>query len=75
MQQRIKWKTVMRNEERQIGRLALIRDENLPPLKWRVGRICELHPSSDGLIRIVSLKTTGGIIQRSLPKLCVLPTD
>jgi len=46
----------------------------LPPLKWRTGRICELHPGSDGLVR-VSLKTTGGIIRRSLPKICILPVD
>jgi len=75
MQQRTKWKTVVHNDEIQIGKLALIRDENQPPLKWRIGRICDVHPSSDGLIRVVSLRTKEGIIQRSLPKICVLPND
>ncbi|XP_012234575.1 uncharacterized protein [Linepithema humile] len=75
LQQRTKWKNTVRNDEIQIGKLVLIRDNNLPPLKWGIGRICELHPSSDGLIRVVSLKTAGQIIQRSLPKICVLPID
>jgi len=56
----------------QVGRLALIRNENLSLLKWHIGRICDVHPNADGLIRIVSLKTTEGIIQRSLSKICVL---
>lgn len=75
LQQRIKWKNTMNNNEIHLGALVLMRDENLPPLKWRTGRICELHPGSDGLIRVVSLKTSGGIVQRSLPKICVLPID
>jgi len=75
MQQRTKWRSAVRTDEIQIGKLALIRDDNLPPLKWRTGRICELHPGSDGLVRVVSLKTTGGIIRRSLPKICILPVD
>ena len=33
----------------------------MSPLKWKI-RICEV-PSSKGLIRIVSLKTSGGIIK------------
>jgi len=75
MQQRTKWKFVARNDEIQIGKLALIRDENTPPLKWNIGRICEIHPGPDGLVRVVSLKTAGRITQRSLPKICVLPID
>ena len=75
MQQRTKWKSSVRNDEIEIGKLALICDENLPTLKWRTGRIYETHPGSDGLIRVVSLKTTGGIIQRSLPKICILPVN
>lgn len=73
MQQRAKWKTAMCNTEIEVGRLALIRDETLPPLKWRTGRICKLYPSSDGLVRMVSLKTAGGLIQLSLPKIYILP--
>ncbi|XP_018406879.1 PREDICTED: uncharacterized protein LOC108782971 [Cyphomyrmex costatus] len=75
LQQRTKWKTVVRNDELQIGKLAIIRDETSPPLKWRIGRICELHPGADSLTRVVSLKTTTGIIQRPLTRICILPID
>lgn len=75
MQHRTKWKAAVPNNEVKIGRLALIRDDNSPPLKWHLGRICDIHPGSDGLVRVVSLKTTGGIVQRSLPKICVLPVN
>jgi len=75
LQQRNKWKNTAINDEIQVGRLVLIRDENLPPLKWRTGRICKLHAGTDGLVRVVSLKTGGGVIQRSLPKICVLPNE
>lgn len=65
----------MYNREIKIGKLILIRDENLPPLKWRIDRICNLHQGS-GLIRVVSLKTVREIIQpNSLPKICVLSID
>ncbi|XP_018368312.1 PREDICTED: uncharacterized protein LOC108764524 [Trachymyrmex cornetzi] len=75
LQQRSKWKFAVRNDELQLGKLAIIRDETSPPFRWRLGRICELHAGNDGLIRVMSLKTTTGIIQRSLPKICILPID
>jgi len=53
LQQRTKWKNIAINDEIQVGRLALIRDENLPPLKWYIGRICELHAGTDGLVRAI----------------------
>ncbi|KYN00594.1 hypothetical protein ALC62_08632, partial [Cyphomyrmex costatus] len=75
LQQHTKWKTVVRNNELQIGKLVIIRDETSPPLKWRIGRICELHAGTDSPTRVVSLKITTGIIQRPLAKICVLPID
>jgi len=75
MQQRTKWKTALCNNNVQVGRLVLIRDENLSSLKWCIGRICDVHSNADGLIHIVSLKTIEGIIQRSLLKICVLVTN
>ncbi|XP_067214199.1 uncharacterized protein [Linepithema humile] len=74
LQQRTKWKTKKVNEEIKVGALVLIR-ESTPPLKWSLGRIIDVHPGKDGLIRTVTLKTQGGIIQRTLPKICVMPID
>jgi len=55
--------------------MILLRDENTPPMHWRLGRIVALHPEKDGLMRIVDIKTSKGILQRSLPKICILPLD
>lgn len=48
-------------------------DENLPPGKWIMGRVLEIHPSPDGLIRLVKLKTPDSILQRPIAKLCKFP--
>lgn len=57
-----------------IGSLVILRNDNMPPLKWDMGRIVDLHPGSDGVIRVVSLKTSSGnVIKRAVTKLCVLP--
>ncbi|XP_062556620.1 uncharacterized protein LOC134221446 [Armigeres subalbatus] len=55
------------------GWLVVIRDEYLPPMKWRMGRISELHPGIDGVVRVVTLKTVNGYIKRAVEKLCFLP--
>ncbi|CAK9834262.1 hypothetical protein ANTRET_LOCUS10813 [Anthophora retusa] len=55
--------------------LVVIREDNTPPLKWRLGRIVELHPGSDGIVRVVSIKVADGIIRRPSTRICLLPTE
>lgn len=57
------------------GRLVLIADDNLPPLKWRLGRIKDLHTGEDGHTRVVTLHTARGDLTRPIVKLCPLPLD
>ena len=71
LQPRNKWRTG--DSGILLGSLVLIRDENLPPLKWKLGRVCEIHPGKDDVIRVVSVKTSSGIVKRSTAKLCLLP--
>lgn len=40
-----------------------------------MGKITEVHPGSDGLIRVVSLKCKKSVLKRSVHKLCLLPTE
>lgn len=40
-----------------VGRLVVIKDENAPPIVWKTARIQELHPGSDGVVRVVTLRT------------------
>lgn len=72
LQLRTKWK----NEDDQLkqGTLVVISDENLPPLFWKLGRIVELYPSSDGICRTAKLLTLNGET-RAVQKLAVLPLD
>lgn len=34
-----------------IGALVLVKDERFPPSKWALGRIIDVHPGDDGLVR------------------------
>ncbi|XP_053686315.1 uncharacterized protein LOC128735856 [Sabethes cyaneus] len=55
------------------GQLVVIRDENLPPIKWKMGRIQQVHPGDDGVVRVVTLKTAAGLLKRPVEKICILP--
>ena len=56
------------------GDIVLIEDEG-PRLKWRLGKIVDLHHGIDGRCRSVSLKTNYGLITRPLIKLYPLEVD
>lgn len=73
LQQRVKWR--INREGLQEGDVVLIKDSNLPPLKWRMGRICKLYPGPDGVTRVADVTTVKGIARRAVNKLCYLPTD
>lgn len=57
------------------GMLALIREENLSPNSWPMGRIDKMHPGADGIVRVVTLKTAKGEVKRAVLKLSILPMD
>ncbi|XP_045495566.1 uncharacterized protein LOC123694234 isoform X2 [Colias croceus] len=69
-QQRPKWQT--KQSEMDIGDVVVIKEDNLPPSKWALGRIVEKHPGEDGICRVYSVKYRGKIIKRSVTKLCQL---
>ncbi|KAH9630005.1 hypothetical protein HF086_001475 [Spodoptera exigua] len=74
LQARSKWRKPNRNFK--IGDVVLIKEENLPPGKWALGRIQDVHPGKDNYVRVVSLKTKGdNIIKRPVNKLVLLPTN
>ncbi|XP_061728871.1 uncharacterized protein LOC133533829 [Cydia pomonella] len=73
LQQRTKW--TKKEPEFDIGQLVLIKNENLPPGKWLLGRIVAKHPGNDGLTRVYSVKSGENIVKRSISKLCFFPVD
>lgn len=74
LQQRFKW-TQSHIANIKPGTMVILREDNLPPMQWHMGRVTELHPGKDGLVRVVSVKTRNGIVKRALSKICILPNN
>lgn len=67
---RSKWLEPQRNM--QIGDLVIVKEDNVPPLKWKLARIQELLPGSDNMIRSVIIRTEKGVYKRPIVKLGLL---
>lgn len=74
LQTKGKWKTAS-SKHPEVGQLAVVKEDNLPPLRWIVGRITEVHPGSDGIPRVVTLRTSSGTIKRATARIAVLPVE
>lgn len=56
------------------GMMVILRNKNVSPLKWPVGRIVSVLPGKDGKVRALNVKTvTGSIMQTSIMNVCPLP--
>ena len=71
LQHRTKW--YRKTGNLQPDDLVLLHEDNLPPLQWRLGRVLEVFPGQDGIVRVVNVKTAAGIYKRSSVKLSLLP--
>lgn len=59
--------------EPNIGQIVLIKEDDLPPSRWLLGRIVEKHPGADNITRVVTLRTKGSLLKRPISKICILP--
>lgn len=73
LHKRYKWQKTTENLKE--GMLVVIRDENLPPNSWRLGRIAKVYPGVDGRVRVADIITERGLITRPITKLVVLPFE
>ena len=73
LQSRSKWRVSQKNLE--VGDLVLIKNENLPPLQWKLGKILKTFPGKDNKVRVVEVKTQTGELIRPIAKLCPLPMN
>ncbi|XP_055604218.1 uncharacterized protein LOC129752466 [Uranotaenia lowii] len=71
LQNRVKWTRQQPNLKE--GMMVIIKEENLPPLKWALGRITALHPGPDGNVRVADIRTEDGLKSRPISKICLLP--
>lgn len=74
LQQRTKWKLNQENGLK-VNSIVLLKNENCPPLDWKLGRITEVFPGEDNIIRVVNVKTSRGIVKRAVSKICMLPIE
>ncbi|XP_065080286.1 uncharacterized protein LOC135703111 [Ochlerotatus camptorhynchus] len=56
-----------------VGTLVLFKEDNLPPLKWKYGRITRVYRGEDNNICVVIVRTADGEYTRSISNICVLP--
>lgn len=74
LQQRTKWQ-FSKHPEIQVGALVLLMEDNAPPLCWPLGRIVQVHPGSDNIVRVVSVKTKNSVLKRAINKVSLLPIE
>ncbi|KXJ68260.1 hypothetical protein RP20_CCG004693 [Aedes albopictus] len=71
LQKRHKW-----NKESSFirsGMMVILKEEHTPPQSWRLGRIVNTHPGQDGVIRVVTVRTSTGEYRRPTTQIAVLP--
>lgn len=72
---RNKWKFDTDQSNITIGRLVIVKEDNQPPMVWKMARIVNVHPGQDGVIRTVTVRTASSTLKRPLKKLCLLPVE
>lgn len=73
LQSRVKWRT--RQENLRVNNLVLLKEDNFPPLKWKLGRVTEVHTGKNNLVRVTTIRLATGISKRAIIKLCKLPVN
>ncbi|KRX43794.1 hypothetical protein T05_13414 [Trichinella murrelli] len=52
-------------QEPRVGDIVLVHEPGTAWIKWPIGRIIEIHPSEDGVVRSATVKTRQGTVTRS----------
>lgn len=56
-----------------VGALVLIKEKGQLPLVWPLGRVIKVFPGTDGVTRVVELKTKRRTVVRAFNIVCPLP--
>lgn len=72
----VRGKWLARTRPMAIDDVVIIKGESSHPTKWKLGRVVQLHPGKDEIIRVVTLRTASGVeMRRPTAKLCRLPVQ
>ncbi|XP_053620234.1 uncharacterized protein LOC128680823 [Plodia interpunctella] len=58
-----------------VGDVVVIVDSTLPRNVWPKGRVEQVYPGADGVIRVVDVKTKNGLMRRPTKRLVILPVE
>lgn len=75
LQQRSKWFRNDTHTPLREGSVVVLADNTLPPLKWRLARVHQLHPGADGITRVVTVRIGNTLAKRPVVKVCPLPFE
>ena len=64
---RSKW--TAQKEQININDLVLIKEDNVKRGQWPLGRVVEVHPGEDGVVRVVTVQTSKGTYKRPAVKI------
>jgi len=53
----------------------LVHDNDLPPFRWKLGRVSKVHTGTDGVVQVTTVKIAYGTIKQVVVKLSPLPMD
>lgn len=73
LQVRGKWHRALPNLKP--NALVLLVDDSAPRGHWSLGRVLEVYPGPDGMVRTVKVKTKDSVYVRPIQKLCLLEND
>ncbi|XP_067205397.1 uncharacterized protein [Linepithema humile] len=74
LQARSKWR-VNKGTQLKPNQLVLVKQLDLSPLHWLLGRVQEVHAGTDDIIRTATVKTAKGFLTRPLTRLAILPVE
>ncbi|XP_062703648.1 uncharacterized protein LOC134286094 [Aedes albopictus] len=57
------------------GAVVLLEDKTLPPLRWKLGKIVQVYPGEDNLVRVVDVKVGNAVYRRPITKISILPIE
>ncbi|XP_073831801.1 uncharacterized protein [Musca autumnalis] len=57
---RNKWKNP--EESVKVNDMVVIKEDNIPPNEWRLGRVTKVLPGVDQLVRVVEIRTSRGLV-------------
>jgi len=55
--------------------MVILKDKQLAPMLWRSGRVFSVTPGTDGVVRVVHVRTAKGEFVQPVVKLVLLPIE